>query len=69
MNCRHRRIDLLEKRQKSKTDSRKTLSRRGLVTAASTGIGAMALAGAAAGRAAAAVPEHWDFEADVVVAG
>jgi 3-oxosteroid 1-dehydrogenase len=53
----------------SDKDSRKTLSRRGLVTAASTGIGAMALAGAAAGRAAAAAPERWDSEADVVVIG
>jgi succinate dehydrogenase/fumarate reductase flavoprotein subunit len=53
----------------SEMDSKKTLSRRGLVTAASTGIGAMALAGAAVSRAAAAAPDRWDFEADVVVVG
>jgi len=54
----------------SDKDSRKTLSRRGLVrAAATTGIGAVAMAGTAVSRAAAAAPDRWDFDADVVVVG
>jgi 3-oxosteroid 1-dehydrogenase len=51
----------------SKTDERTSLSRRGLVKAG--GIGAAALAGAVAGPAAAAMPDKWDKEADVVIVG
>lgn len=54
----------------SEKDAGNTLSRRGLVKVASTGAAAAAIAaGTAIGRAAAAVPDHWDHETDIVVIG
>jgi glycine/D-amino acid oxidase-like deaminating enzyme len=54
----------------SDAESKKPFSRRELMKAASTGVGAMALTGVGTSAATAAPAQrHWDIEADVVVLG
>ena len=54
----------------SDKDHKKRLTRRDVVKAASTSVGAVALTGAAATTATALpIPRRWDMEADVVIVG